>query len=39
MVECGGLENRCRRKAIAGSNPAPSVLSLLKRYLNFGEVA
>ena len=21
MVECGGLENRCRRKATGGSNP------------------
>ena len=27
MVECGGLENRCRRKMTGGSNPPLSVVS------------
>ena len=26
VVECAGLENRSRRLAIAGSNPAPSAI-------------
>jgi hypothetical protein len=25
VVECGGLENRCGRKSIEGSNPSASV--------------
>ena len=27
MVECGGLENRCRRKVTGGSNPPLSAIA------------
>jgi hypothetical protein len=31
VVETGGLENRCTRKGIGGSNPSPSATHLLDR--------
>ena len=34
LVECGGLENRCRRKTTGGSNPPLSVL-ILRQMKNF----
>ena len=31
VVECGGLENRCRRKATGGSNPPLSAMLSTER--------
>jgi hypothetical protein len=38
VVECACLENKCRRKATAGSNPVPSAIFCLARAWRFAPV-